>query len=126
MAAVWPPGLPYIASRQVYAVQALGQAPMTSPVQSGKIRQRPQFTLRIAQVAYGWEFKSADLGTFRSFLNDTLGEGTAEFTLPTWIEPINAYQDRIVQIRGGASGINERKIGFARTLVSCVLNIRNF
>lgn len=126
MAASWPSTLPFIASRQIYAVQALGQQPLASQAQSGKIRQRPQFTLRIAQVAYGWEFSSADLAIFRAFVGVTLGEGTAEFTLPTWIEPANTYQDRLVQIRGGSSGISERKIGFSRTLVSCVLDVRNF
>ncbi|CAO4179408.1 Phage tail protein [Methylorubrum aminovorans] len=125
MPASWPANLTYSVSQQAYAVQALGQAPLASPMQSGKIRQRPQYTLRISRVAYGWEFKAAELGVFRNFIASTLGEGAAEFTLPLWIESAQAYQTRTVMIREGAGGISERKLGFDRTLVSCVLDVRN-
>ena len=125
MAASWPANLSFFVARQAYAVQALGQAPMASPMQSGKIRQRPQYTLRIARVAYGWEFTSAELAVFRDFVARTLGDGAAEFVMPIWIEAAQAYQNRTVLIREGAGGISERKLGFDRTLVSCVLDVRN-
>lgn len=126
MAAPWPTGLPFFVARQAYAVQALGQAPMSSPMQSGKIRQRPQFTSRVSRLGYGWIFSRPDLATFRSFVADTLGDGAGEFVLPLWIEPAGDYQNRTVMIREGAGGISERKLGFDRTLVSCVLDVRNF
>lgn len=125
MTAPWPSNLTFAVSQQAYAVQALGQAPLASPMQSGKIRQRPQYTLRIARVAYGWEFTAAELAIFHDFVAITLGDGAAEFKLPTWIEAAQAYQDRTVMIREGAGGISERKLGFDRTLVSCVLDVRN-
>ncbi len=125
MAAPWPSNLPFFVARQAYAVQALGQAPMASPMQSGKIRQRRQYTLRISRLGYGWIFGPSDLAVFRSFVADTLGDGAAEVVMPIWIEPASSYQDRPVMIREGAAGVSERKIGFDRTLVSCVLDVRN-
>ncbi|KQO87342.1 hypothetical protein ASF33_02410 [Methylobacterium sp. Leaf92] len=125
MPAPWPANLTFAVSQQAYAVQALGQAPLASPMQSGKIRQRPQYTLRISRLAYGWEFTAAELGSFRDFVAHTLGDGAAEFVMPIWIESAQAYQNRTVMIREGASGISERKMGFDRTLVSCVLDVRN-
>lgn len=125
MPAPWPTDLPFFVARSAYAVQALGQAPLASPMQSGKIRQRPQFTSRISRLGYGWVFGRPDLAKFRSFVADTLGDGAAEFVLPLWIETAGDYQNRTVMIREGAGGITERKIGFDRTLVSCVLDVRN-
>lgn len=125
MAASWPANLSFFVARQAYAVQALGQAPMASPMQSGKIRQRPQYTLRISRLGYGWIFDPNELAVFRSFIANTLGDGAAEFVMPVWSEPAGDYLSRTVMIREGAGGISERKLGFDRTLVSCVLDVRN-
>lgn len=121
----WPANLPYAVSQGAYAVQSLGMPPMQSPMQSGKTRMRRQYTLRVATLAYGWEFTAAQLVAFRAFLGDTTGDGTAEITLPTWIETLQAYQPRTVQIQKGVAGVSEKKLGFDRTLVSCVLDVQN-
>jgi hypothetical protein len=125
MAASWPAGLPSAVSAQAYGITAYGQQPLASQVQSGKIRQRPQFTLRISRLSYGWEFTGAQLATWRSFLRDTLGDGTGEFTMPVWIESASAYQTRTVQIVNGSAGVAEKKQGFNLTLVTCSLDVRN-
>lgn len=125
MVATWPAGLPYAVSQQAYGVTQAGQQPMASQMQSGKVRMRPQFTLRIARLSYGWEFTSAQLATWRAFLRDTLGDGTGEFTMPVWIESTNSYETRTVQIVNGAYGVSEKKQGHNLTLVSCNLDVRN-
>ena len=125
MPATWPTGLTYLTSRSVYAVQALGQAPLKSQAQSGRTRQRPQYTLRISTLTYGWEFRPGELARFRAFVAGDLGDGTAEFTMPVWIETAQAYQPRTVLIRDASAGIQERKLGPDRTLVSCSLDVRN-
>ena len=125
MAAAWPAGLPYFVARQAYGVQALGQQPRSSQMQSGKVRMRPQFTLRISRLSYGWVFTPADLATFRAFVSDTLGDGTGEFTLPVLIRPPGDYQSRTVQIVNAAAGIAEKLVGVERTLVTCALDVRN-
>ncbi|WP_018261883.1 hypothetical protein [Methylobacterium sp. WSM2598] len=125
MAASWPAGLPYFVARQAYGVQALGQQPLSSQVQSGKIRMRPQFTLRISRLSYGWILTAPNLSVFHEFVADMLGEGTGEFTIPLWIETAGTYQSRMVQIVGASSGIAEKKVGLERTLVTCQLDVRN-
>jgi len=125
VAVPWPDGLSFAVSRGVYAVQALGLPPMQSPMQSGKTRMRRQYTLRVATLAYGWEFTASDLAVFRTFMRDATGDGTAEILLPVWIEPAQAYQPRVVKIQKGVSGVAEKKIGVQRTLVSCVLDVQN-
>ncbi|WP_132254742.1 hypothetical protein [Methylobacterium segetis] len=121
----WPADLSYAVSQQAYAVQALDLPPMKSPMQSGKTRMRRQYTLRIATLGYGWEFTSTELARFRSFIANEAGAGTAEITLPVWIESAQTYASRQVRIRDGASGVSERKLGFDRTLVSCVLEVQS-
>lgn len=125
MAVPWPASLTYAVAQGAYAVQALGMPPLQSPMQSGKTHMRRQYTLRVATLSYGWEFTAAELAVFRDFLRDTTGDGTAEILLPTWIESAQAYQPRVVQIQKGISGVSEKKMGFDRTIVSCVLDVQN-
>lgn len=125
MAVAWPANLTYAVSRGAYAVQSLGLPPLQSPMQSGKTRMRRQYTLRVAMLAYGWEFTASDLAVFRAFMKAPTGDGTADILLPTWIETAQAYEPRIVQIQKGASGVSEKKLGIQRTLVSCILDVQN-
>lgn len=125
MPASWPNGLPFAVSGQAYGVANAGLAPVASQAQSGKIRMRPQFTLRIARLSYGWEWTDAQLAVWRAFLRDTLGDGTGEFTLMTWVQSARAYQPRTVNIVGASNGVAEKLVGFDRTLVTCNLDVRN-
>lgn len=125
MAVAWPANLPYAVAQGAYAVQSLGMPPMQSPMQSGKTRMRRQYTLRVATVAYGWEFTARELAVFRRFARDDTGDATSEIMLPTWIESAQAYEPRVVQIQKGLSGISEKKMGFDRTMISCVLDVQN-
>lgn len=125
MPATWPAGLPYAVSGQAYGVTNAGLAPLASQVQSGKTRMRPQFTLRIARLSYGWEWTDDQLAVWRAFLAGTLGEGTGEFTLMTWIQAARAYQPRTVSIVGASNAVAEKLVGFNRTLVTCNLDVRS-
>ncbi|KMO20385.1 hypothetical protein [Methylobacterium platani] len=125
MPASWPAGLPYAVSAQAYGVTNSGPAPVASQAQSGKIRMRPQFTLRISRLSYGWEWTDAQLAVWRAFLRDTLGDGTGEFTMMVWIQSARAYQTRTVSIVGGSDAVAEKSAGFDRTLVTCNLDVRN-
>jgi hypothetical protein len=124
MPVAWPAGLPFGVWRPAYAVQSLGLPPMTSQMQSGKTRMRRQYTRRVATLGYGWRFSVSELATFRSFVTNDLGDGTAEFDMPIWIASAGAYQTRTVQIRGGTSGIAEKPQGVDQTLVSCTLDVQ--
>lgn len=121
----WPAGLPYESLRDSYKLPKLGLPQRKSEMQSGKIRQRKQFTLRISTVQMAIVFLPAQLATFRTFIAVDLGDGGAEFIMPTWIAQTRTYGDRVVQIVNGAEGIAEDVFAGDRTLASFSLAVRN-
>jgi len=120
----WPDTLPYKAERDAYKIPNLGLPLITSQMGSGKTRMRKQFTLRITGVQTTIILSPAKLAIFRQFLID-LGDGAAEFTMPVWVQTAQAYQNRTVQIRGGANGVAEEGHGLTDTKVSFILDVRN-
>lgn len=121
----YPANLPFDGLREGYSIQNSGQALMKSPMQSGKIRQRPQFTLRIVPVQFQIYFSPLELGLWRDFLWNQLGDGAAEFTMPVWNASQQQYVNRLVQIKDGAEGVSEQPFADDQTLVTCTLNVRN-
>lgn len=125
MPKVYPAGLNYENQRSGFKVSNLGLPAMKSPMQSGKTRYRPQFTLRISTMAVSIHFTPAELGRFLNFVNFEIGEGTAEFTMPVWISRANAYENRLVQIKDAAEGVSYEPLGVDDTLASFTLEVRN-
>lgn len=124
MPLAWPNGLPFAGQRDAHRVPSLGLAPIRSPMQSGKVRQRPQFTLRITAMQVSILFTPAQLAVFHDFVRRT-GEASAEFTMPVWVADRNAHEDRLVQIRNGAEGIAEEPHGVTKIRVTFTLDVRN-
>ncbi|MGX5777014.1 hypothetical protein [Methylorubrum zatmanii] len=122
----YPANLPFDGLREGYSIQNSGQALMKSPMQSGKIRLRPQFTLRIVPVQFQIYFSPQELGVWRDFLWRQLGDGAAEFTMPIWDASRQQYVTRLVQIRDGAEGVSEQPFADDQTLVTGTLNVRGF
>ncbi|KMO34329.1 hypothetical protein [Methylobacterium aquaticum] len=125
MAITWPANLPYEGLRDNYGIPNFGLPLARSEMQSGKVRQRPQFTLRITAMDMAIFFTPEQLAIWQSFLVDTLGEGAAEFTMPVWIATTRTHQPRTVQIKDGANGVSEKPFADTKTLVSFTLNVRN-
>lgn len=124
MALSYPSSLPYDGLREGYAIQNSGLALMKSPMQSGKVRMRRQFTLRIVPIQFQIYFTPQELGVWRDFLWNRLGDGAAEFTMPVWDAGQQQYVNRLVQIRDGAEGVSEQPFADDQTLVTCTLNAR--
>jgi len=120
----WPTGLPYESLRDGYQIPQFGSAPVKSEMQSGKIRMRRQFTVSITTMNWTRDFTAEQLGVFRSFVMNELGAGTAEFTMPVWKAPTQAYVEHTVQIDDAMAGISESDMGGGRTLVTMVLKVQ--
>ena len=121
----YPSNLKYEAQRDGHKVPKLGLPSIKSPMQSGKTRYRPQFTLRITEMNVSIHFTPMELGRFLDFVNYELGNGTAEFSMPVWIASANEYQPRIVQIKDAVEGVSIEPLGVDDSLVSFTLNVRN-
>jgi hypothetical protein len=98
---------------------------MKSPMQSGKIRYRPQFTLRITPLQMALPLTPTQHSTFRQFVIGTLGEGTAEFQMPVWIAQARTYTARTCTIHDAVEGITEEPFADDKVLVGFTLDVRN-
>jgi hypothetical protein len=123
MAISWPTTVPY-KSDEGYAMAALGLPPISSEMQNGRRRQRPRSTMRITTIKWSRNLEPAELGAFRTFVHDTLGQGCARFTMPVWNAPTQTFVDRVCIIVGGESGITEED-RVAWTLVTMTLEVEN-
>lgn len=122
----WPAGLPYESLRDGYEIPQLGSAPITSEMQSGKVRMRRQFTVNITTMNWSRDYTPAQLGAFRAFVRNDLASGTAEYTMPVWDAATKTYVNRTVQIENGLAGISESESGVDRTRVTMVLKVQGF
>jgi hypothetical protein len=122
---VWPAGLPYQGDVNVHKVNNLGLAPLKSPMQSGRTRMRPQFTLQVTAVSWMRDFLPAELVIFRNFVRNTLGQGTSRFTMPVWDGGTRTFPNKTVWINDGLYGISEADM-VSVTTVSMTLMIEGF
>lgn len=120
----WPYQLPYEIERDSFKITALGLPPLASQMQSGKVRMRPQFTLRITTVQCSMVFEAEDLARFHQFVRDT-GDASMEFRMPVWIPDRIRYEERTVQIKNGVAGITEEVFAVDDTRVGLTLDVRN-
>lgn len=120
----WPANLPYEIERESYKVSQLGLPPLASQMQSGKVRMRPQFTLRITTIQCTMVFEPVELAVFHEFIRRT-GDASMEFRMPVWIADRATYEDRTVQIKNGVAGITEEVFAVDDTRVSLTLDVRN-
>lgn len=125
MSAFYPANLNYENQRAGFKLSSLGLPAMKSPMQSGKVRMRPQYTLRISVMDVSIHFTPEELGRFLFFVNNEIGEGTGEFTMLVWVSAENQYAPRLVQIKDAVEGISYEPFGAEDTLVSFSLNVRN-
>ena len=60
------------------------QAPLKTEMAGGNTRQRPQYTVQRATVAFVIKMTSAEHVAFRTFVITTINKGTSRFTMPVW------------------------------------------
>jgi len=124
MPIVWPANLPYEPHREGWEIPNRSQPLLQSEMQSGKIRQRRPFTVRIVPMNWTRFYSPAELGVFEAFLLNDLQEGSAEFTMPIWNAATQTYVQRTVQINGGAAGVAITEEDFEIYRVRMVLNVQ--
>ena len=82
--ATWPTDtVPHEPIRSTFQLVS-HQAPLKSEMAGGNTRQRPQYTVQRATVAFAIKMTSAEHVAFRDFVLTTLNKGTARFTMPVF------------------------------------------
>ena len=81
--ATWPAGLPQTLLIDLTEKRQSGK--VRSNMDTGPAKQRTRFTAVTKNYAGSLYLTGAELTTFKTFYEDTLGQGAASFT---WVDPI--------------------------------------
>lgn len=78
----WPADVPHIPLKDSF--QFVTSAPLKSEMTAGNVRMRRQFTVLLTTVKFTIRMTSAQLSTLKTFVADTLGQGSSRFTMDVW------------------------------------------
>lgn len=78
----WPTGVPYCPIMDSVQIAQTSEPPLRTEMNAGTTRARRKYSLRIARVGFSLRMTNAQLATWRTFHDTTLGDGSARFTMP--------------------------------------------
>ncbi|MGA0561694.1 phage head spike fiber domain-containing protein [Ancylobacter sp. VNQ12] len=115
----WPAGVPFRPERDNWN-GAPGREALATDMQGGDVRQRWQPSDDLATLQWGRGLTAAQMGAWEAFLASIAG-GAARFLMPVSLDG-QAYELRVVQIKGGKGGLRYAPLG-VETLVSLALYV---
>lgn len=110
----WPAGVPFRPERGNWN-GVPGREALATDMQGGDVRQRWQPGDDLATLQWGRGLTAAQMASWEAFLS-TIAGGAARFLMPVSLNG-QAYELRVVQIKGGKGGLRCASLG-AETLVS--------
>lgn len=110
----WPAGVPFRPERDNWN-GVPGREALATDMQGGDVRQRWQPGDDLATLQWGHGLTAAQMASWGAFLA-TIAGGAARFLMPVSLNG-QAYELRVVQIKGGKGGLRYASLG-AETLVS--------
>ncbi|PZQ79283.1 MAG: hypothetical protein DI549_20470, partial [Ancylobacter novellus] len=110
----WPAGVPFRPERDNWN-GVPGREALATDMQGGDVRQRWQPGDDLATLQWGHGLTAAQMASWEAFLA-TIAGGAARFLMPVTLNG-QAYELRVVQIKGGKGGLRYASLG-AETLVS--------
>lgn len=78
----WPTDLPSCPIMDSLRINQTADGPIRTDMNAGTTRARRRVSLRIAQMSLSLRMTSAQVTTFKTFHEQTLGDGAARFTMP--------------------------------------------
>ena len=115
----WPEGLPYQARRGGFAEIEPYRAAVTTEVEDGPDLMRAGAQTIIKKFTYRLRFTHAQFSTWRTFVESTLAQGTAHFTMQVPVDGVT-YSSRRVYIEGGKWGRQPIGRDWSITFTLCV------
>lgn len=112
--AEWPATIPFRSERSPWGYVP-GREALATEMEGGDTRQRRRPGDGVGMARWGRGLTAAQMVAFGDFLA-TIGDGAARFLMPVSLDG-QTYTTRVVQIIGGAGGIQYGSIG-AETMVS--------
>lgn len=116
----WPGGLPYQARRSGFAETEPYRAAVTTQVEDGPDLARVGAQTIIKKFAYRMRFTHAQFATWKTFVEDTLAQGVAHFTMQVPVVGVT-YEQRRVYIEGAKWQRAPVGRDWAVTFTLCVL-----
>jgi hypothetical protein len=96
----WPSGLPYRVRRSGFAEIEPYRAAVTTEVEDGPDLMRGGAQTIVKKFAYRLRFNHAQFSTWRTFVETTLGQGIAHFTMQVPVDGVT-YSSRRVYLDQG-------------------------
>lgn len=106
---VWPVALPYMP--HTHGIGEPYRGNLSSEMEGGNVRTRRTSTVVIGVVPLVLRFSVSEFLTFKAFVADTLGHGSAEFDMPVW--NLTAAPVRRVRLRNDGKYKAQRAAGNA-------------